>query len=133
MNDFNDWNKTIIKEFRANDGNVGDQFAGMPLLLLNTTGAKSGLPRTNPMAYLTDGDRLVVIASKAGAPSNPDWYYNVVANPVVGVEVGAEQFQADATVAEEPERTQLFERMATKIPGLPNISSKRRVLSLSLS
>ncbi|MCP4212929.1 MAG: nitroreductase family deazaflavin-dependent oxidoreductase [Halieaceae bacterium] len=117
MNDFNDWNKMIIEEFRANDGKVGGQFAGMSLLLLNSTGAKSGLPRTNPMAYMTDGDCLVVIASKAGAPSNPDWYYNLIANPEAGVEVGAEQFQVRATAAEEPERTQLFERMATKNPG----------------
>jgi deazaflavin-dependent oxidoreductase (nitroreductase family) len=117
VSDFNEWNKAVIKEFRENEGKVGGQFADMPLLLLHTTGAKSGLERINPVAYLADGDRHVVIASKAGAPTNPDWYYNLVANPDVSVEVGTEQFPALATVAEEPERTQLFEKMATRNPG----------------
>ena len=117
MSDFNEWNKAVIKEFRENEGKVGGQFADMPLLLLHTTGAKSGLERINPVAYLADGDRHVVFASKAGAPTNPDWYYNLVANPDVSVEVGTEQFPALATVAEEPERTQLFEKMATRNPG----------------
>ena len=124
MSDANDWNKAIIEEFRANDGKVGGMFADMPLLLLHTTGAKSGLPRINPMAYLVDGNRLVVIASKAGAPTNPDWYHNVVANPDVKVEVGTEQFQARATVAEEPERTQLYEKMATLNPGFAEYQQK---------
>ena len=124
MSDANDWNKAIIEEFRANDGKVGGMFADMPLLLLHTTGAKSGLPRINPMAYLVDGNRLVVIASKAGAPTNPDWYHNVVANPDVKVEVGTEQFQARATVAEEPERTQLYEKMATLNPGFAEYQRK---------
>ena len=117
MSDPNDWNKQIIKEFRANGGKVGGQFENMPLLLLHTTGAKSGLERINPTAYLNDGDRLVIIASKAGAPTNPDWYYNLVANPSVEVEVGAEQFQTKATVADEPERTELYAKMASKNPG----------------
>lgn len=117
MSDMNEWNKAIIKEFRENEGKVGGQFADTPLLLLHTTGAKTGLERVNPVAYLVDGDRYVVFASKAGAPTNPDWYHNLVANPEVGVEVGTEQFQALATVAEEPERTQLFDRMASRNPG----------------
>lgn len=117
MTDSNEWNKVIIKEFRANEGKVGGQFADTPLLLLHTTGAKSGLEHVNPVAYVTDGDRYVVVASKGGAPTNPDWYHNLVANPEVSVEVGTEQFQALATVAEEPERTQLFEKMATRNPG----------------
>lgn len=111
-----DWNKQVIEEFRTNDGKVGGMFADMSLLLLHTTGAKSGLNRINPMAYLADGSRLVVIASKAGAPTNPDWYHNVVANPKVKVEVGTEQFQARATVAAEPERSQLYEKMAALNP-----------------
>ena len=115
--DFKEWNKQIIAEFRANDGKVGGQFADMTLLLLHTTGAKSGQARINPVASLEDGERLVIFASKAGAPSNPDWYYNLVANPEVGVEFGTEQFQALATVAEEPERTELYDRMATLNPG----------------
>ena len=112
-----DWNKQVIEEFRANDGKVGGYFENMTLLLLHTTGAKSGNPRLNPVAYLPDGDRFVIIASKAGAPTNPDWYYNLVANPQVGVEVGTEKFQALATVAEEPERTELYEKMASFYPG----------------
>ena len=117
MSKVNEWNKTIITEFRANDGKVGGQFASRSLLLLHTTGAKSGQLRINPLAYTTDGDHLVVIASKGGAPTNPDWYYNILANPLVMVEVGAEQFQARATIAAEPERTRLFDQMATVMPG----------------
>jgi len=117
MSKANEWNTAIIKEFRANEGKVGGQFTEMPLLLLHTTGAKSGLPRLNPVAYIADGERLVVTASKAGAPTNPDWYYNLVAQPEVSVEVGTEQFQARATIAAEPERTRLYEKMATANPG----------------
>ena len=103
-----DWNKKIIEEFRANEGQVGGYFENMTLLLLHTTGAKSGLPRLNPAAYTEDGDRLVIIASKGGADTHPNWYYNVVANPHVTVEVGSEKYDAIATVAEEPERTRLY-------------------------
>jgi deazaflavin-dependent oxidoreductase (nitroreductase family) len=117
MSDFNEWNKAIIAEFRANGGKVGGQFAGVPLLLLHTTGAKSGQQRVNPLAYSTDGDQFVIIASKGGAPTNPDWYHNILAHPTVTVEVGTEQFQAQATVAAEPERTRLFDQMAQKMPG----------------
>ena len=113
----NEWNKPIVEEFRANGGQVGGQFADRSLLLLHTTGAKSGQLRINPLVYSTDGDRLVVVASKGGAPTNPDWYHNLVANPQVTVEVGTEQFQAQATVAEEPERTRLFDQMASAMPG----------------
>ena len=115
--DANEWNKAIIEEFRANDGKVGGQFADMPLLLLHTTGAKSRLPRLNPVAYVADRERLVVMASKGGAPTNPDWYYNIVAKPEVSVEVGTDQFQARATTAAEPERTRLYEKMAAVNPG----------------
>lgn len=115
--DFNEWNKSIIQEFRANGGQVGGQFANMPLLLLHTTGAKSGQARINPVAYLKDGNRCVVVASKAGAPSNPDWYYNIVANPEISIEVGTEQIDVVATVAGEPERTELFAKMVAKNSG----------------
>ena len=117
MSSANEWNNSIIAEFRANGGRVGGRFAGRPLLLLHTTGAKSGQRRVNPLAYTRDGDRLVVIASKGGAPTNPDWYYNLLANPLVTVEVGTEQFQAHATVPAEPERTRLFDQMAKVMPG----------------
>jgi deazaflavin-dependent oxidoreductase (nitroreductase family) len=117
MSDFNDWNASIISEFRANGGNVGGQFKGAPLLLLHTTGAKSGQARINPLAYTKDGEHFVVIASKGGAPTNPDWYYNILAHSTVTVEVGTEQFQARARSAAEPERTRIFEQMAAQMPG----------------
>jgi deazaflavin-dependent oxidoreductase (nitroreductase family) len=124
MNDPNEWNKKIIKEFRENDGEVGGMFAEMALLLLHTTGAKSGLPRVNPMAYLRDGDRLAVVASKGGAPTNPDWYHNVVAHPNVKVEVGTEEYKAVAEVAIEPERTHLFKKMVALNPGFEEYEQK---------
>ena len=120
MDNVNDFNKTLIAEFRANDGKVSGQFANATLLLLTTIGAKSGQPRTNPVAYTTDGDHLVIIASKAGAPTHPDWYHNIKANPMVTVERGREQFQARAVVAEGTERERLFTQMAAVMPGFAN-------------
>src|SRR5690242_1675034 len=93
----NDFNATIIADFRANGGKVGPPFEGAPMVLLHTTGAKSGKERVNPLVYTTDGDRFVIIASKAGAPTNPDWYHNIKANPTVTLEVGEETFEAQAT------------------------------------
>lgn len=119
-----DWNKQIIAEFRANEGKVGGPFEGANLLLLHTTGAKSGKERVNPMMYLPDGDRYVVIASKAGAPTNPDWYHNLVANPDVSMEVGTEQIDATATVADEPERTELYSRVEAIAPGFTEYKNK---------
>ena len=124
MSDTNDWNQKVIEEFRANDGKVGGYFENMNLLLLHTTGAKSGQKRINPVAYTKQDGKLVVIASKGGAPTNPDWYYNIVANPEVSVEVGTEQFQAKATVAEEPERTRLYDNMAEQYPGFEEYRQK---------
>lgn len=112
-----DWNKKVIEEFRANKGKVGGYFENMTLLLLHTRGAKSGLPRLSPTAYTKDGDRLVIIASKGGADTHPDWYYNVVANPNVTIEVGTETYDAVATVEQEPERTRLYDQMAAQYPG----------------
>src|SRR5512138_1605054 len=105
INERNEANQRIIGEFRENEGKVGGRFEGRTLLLMHTRGAKSGEERINPLAYVRDDGRYVVIASKGGAPTNPDWYYNLVANPLVIVEVGAEQFEARASVAKEPERT----------------------------
>jgi deazaflavin-dependent oxidoreductase (nitroreductase family) len=119
-----DWNKAIIEEFRANGGKVGGMFAGRTLLLLHTSGAKSQQPRINPVAYVKDGDRFVIIASKGGAPTNPDWYYNLVAHPDVMVEVGTEQFQVHATVAAEPERTRLYQQMVAMMPGFAEYEQK---------
>ncbi len=124
MSEANERNKKIIDEFRANGGKVGGNFAGRTLLLLHTKGAKSGQERINPTAYVRDGDRLAVIASKGGAPTNPDWYYNVVANPLVSVEVGTEIFQVHAVVAEEPERTRLYNQMVEMMPGFDDYRRK---------
>ncbi len=113
----NDWNQAVIAEFRANNGKVGGQFEGAPLLLLTTTGAKTGRRLTSPVMYNTDGDRLLIFASKAGAPANPAWYHNLVANPKVTLEVGAETFDATATVLHGEERDRLFARQAAQYPG----------------
>ena len=117
MTSVNDFNKTIIEEFRVNGGKVSGRFANTTLLLLTTIGAKSGQARTNPVAYTTDGDHIIIMASKGGAPTNPDWYYNLKANPMVTVELGREQFQARAVIAEGAERKRLFRQMAEIMPG----------------
>jgi deazaflavin-dependent oxidoreductase (nitroreductase family) len=114
----------IVQEFRANAGKVGGPFAGKSLLLLHTIGAKSGQPRINPVACIRDGDRFVIIASKGGAPTNPDWYYNILANPLVSVETGTEQFQARASIAVEPERTRLYNQMVEMMPGFAEYQRK---------
>ena len=124
MSEANERNKIIIDEFRANDGKVGGRFEGKTLLLLHTKGAKSGQERINPVACIRDGDCLAVIASKGGADTHPDWYYNVTANPLVTIEVGMEKFQARASVAEEPERTRLYNQMATAMPGFAEYQRK---------
>jgi len=124
MSEFNDWNRKIIDEFRANDGKVGGMFAGKTLLLLHTKGVKSRKERINPLAYVRDEEKFVVIASKAGAPTNPDWYYNVVASPDLTIEVGTTTFQVHATVAEEPERTRLFSKMVEVMPGFDDYRRK---------
>lgn len=120
----NDFNQNIINEFRAHGGKVGGPFAGRPLLLLTTIGAKSGQPRVAPLAYVTDGERLVIIASKGGAPSNPDWYYNLLANPTATVELGEERFQVKASVVNSPERERLYTRMVEILPGFAEYQEK---------
>jgi len=124
MSSSNDLNKSIIEEFRANGGKVGGRFTGRTLLLLHTIGAKSQQVRINPVAYTRDGDRFVIIASKGGAPTNPDWYYNIVTNPHVSVEVDTEQFEAEATIPAEPERTRLYNQMAEIMPGFADYQRK---------
>jgi deazaflavin-dependent oxidoreductase (nitroreductase family) len=120
-----DFNQAVIDEFRANDGKVGGYFVGANMLLLHTIGAKSGQSRTNPVVYVPDGDRLVVIASKGGDDSNPDWYYNLLANPAVTVELGSEKFQARATaVTEEPERSRLYAKMVEHRSGFAEYEQK---------
>jgi deazaflavin-dependent oxidoreductase (nitroreductase family) len=118
------FNTKIIREFRENDGKVGGPFEGAPLLLLTSTGAKSGQPRTSPMMYLPDGDRYLVFASKAGAPTNPDWYHNLVAHPDAAIEVGTEHFGVKATVITGAERDELYARQAELYPGFAEYEAK---------
>jgi deazaflavin-dependent oxidoreductase (nitroreductase family) len=117
MENVNEFNQQLIAEFRANGGKVGGMFAGAPLLLLTTTGAKSGKERVSPLAYTTDNGRWVIIASKAGAPTHPDWFHNLKANPEVTVEIGTERFPARASIPEDPERQRLYDQMAAKMPN----------------
>src|SRR5450432_3936966 len=105
-----DWNTQVIEKFRANEGKVDGRYEGAALLLLTTTGKKSGEPRTMPLVYQIDGDRLIIVASHMGAPKHPDWYHNLVAHPQVTVEVGNETFAAIATTIEDPEREQLLKQ-----------------------
>lgn len=116
--DYNAFNRNLIEEFHARGGKVGGMFEGLPLLLLTTTGAKSGQPRITPLVYGTDRDRLVIAASKGGSPTNPDWYYNIVSNPEVTVEVGTEAFLARATVTMGAERQRLFDLLVDVTPQL---------------
>ncbi len=106
-------NEPVIREFRARSGTTSRKW---PVLLLETTGRKSGRPHTTPLNFSVDGDRLVVIASKGGAPTHPDWYRNLVANPEVTIELGTDTFRARASTAEEPERTRLFDQQAAQQP-----------------
>jgi deazaflavin-dependent oxidoreductase (nitroreductase family) len=117
----NDHNREMIEKFRANNGKMPDD---APLLLLTTTGAKTGKTRINPLVYTRDSQRYVVLASKGGAPTNPDWYHNLVANPDVVVEVGPEKFQARAMVAEGAERERLFNAQASKMPNFGEYQTK---------
>lgn len=119
-----DWNTQIIEEFRTNHGEVGGQFAGAPLLLLHSTGAKSGQERVHPMMYLPDGDRYLVFASKAGAPTNPDWYHNVKAHPSVIIEVGTSTIVAQAEELQGEERDRMYAKQAELYPGFAEYEAK---------
>ncbi len=113
-----DFNTKVINEFRANGGKVGPPFEGAPMVLLHTTGAKSGQERVSPLIYYRDGDRYVIFASKAGAPTNPDWYHNIKANPSVRVEIGTETFDVTATIHDRgDERDRLYDAQAELMPG----------------
>ena len=114
--DRNERNRTIIEQFRSNGGRVGGNFEGRPVLLLGTTGARTGLPRLNPLMYLADGDRWLVFATKGGNPKHPDWYHNLVANPAVTIEVGTETIQAHAEVIAGEERDRLYAIQAERYP-----------------
>ena len=117
MSDFNDFNRDVIEEFRTNGGRVGGPFAGAPMILVNHRGAKSGKAYTSPLVYTRDGDNFVVIASKGGAPEDPQWFRNLVAHPNVTVEVGSETIPVTARVAEGDERERLFRAQADLMPN----------------
>jgi deazaflavin-dependent oxidoreductase (nitroreductase family) len=118
-----DWNTNVIEEFRANAGAVAS-FADQPLLLLTHRGAKTGTERTNPVAYFRDGEDYAIVASKGGAPSNPDWYYNLQANPDAMVEVGTESFAVRARVADDEERARLWKMITTANPAFAAYEDK---------
>ena len=119
-----DFNAKIIDEFRANEGRVSGMFEQMPLLLLHHTGARSGTARVNPLAYQADDGRYVIFASKAGAPTNPDWYHNLKAHPNVTIEVGADTIDvvADEAIGEEHER--LYRTQAERLPMFAEYAQK---------
>jgi deazaflavin-dependent oxidoreductase (nitroreductase family) len=119
-----DWNTSVIEEFRANGGKVGGQFDGAPLLLLHTVGARSGQERVNPMMYRRVGDNYAVFASKAGAPTNPDWYHNLVANPAVTAEIGADTVSMQARVAGPEERESIWTAQKADYPGFADYENK---------
>jgi deazaflavin-dependent oxidoreductase (nitroreductase family) len=119
-----DYNAQIIAEFRANHGRVGGRFEGATLLLLHTTGAKSGTQYTNPVVYLTDGGRYVVFASKAGAPSNPGWYHNLKAHPGASIEVEDRTIEVTASELVGPARDRLFDRQAQISPRFAEYQAK---------
>ena len=120
----NDYNQRLIDQFRADRSSNGDAFKGRPLLLLTTVGARSGQRHTTPMMYVRDGERLLVIASNAGAPKHPDWYYNLIAHPRVTVEVGRETYEATTTVTEGAEREQLWDKIVAQYPFFADHQAK---------
>jgi deazaflavin-dependent oxidoreductase (nitroreductase family) len=123
--EFNEFNRNLVDHFRANSGTIHEgPFKGAPILLLTTTGRRSGQERINPLAYSRDGDRLVVIASKGGSPTHPEWYLNLVANPNVTIEVGPERFAAKATVPDGAERERLYDAQAKLMPGFAEYQRK---------
>src|SRR6266516_188800 len=135
MTEQNNYNRQLIEEFRVSRSKAGGPFEGRPLLLLTTTGAKSGQPRTTPMMYIPDGDRLLVIASNVGAATHPDWYRNLVAHPQVTVEVGTESFDATAIVTEGEERQRLWARIVELYPFFAEHQAKttRQIPVIALS
>jgi len=119
-----DWNDKIIEEFRSNGGQVGGQFAGAPLLLLHTVGAKSGQPRVHPMMYQKLDDGYAVFASKGGAPANPDWYHNLLAHPQIRAEIGTDEVELVARVADGDERERIWSAQKAAFPGFADYESK---------
>jgi deazaflavin-dependent oxidoreductase (nitroreductase family) len=122
--EWNEWNARIIEEFRANEGRVAEA-DGYPTILIHHIGAKSGIERVSPLAcFPEDGGSMLIIASKAGSPTNPDWYHNVKANPTFTVEVGTETFQVHAEEVVGPERDEIFARVAAERPNFGEFQEK---------
>lgn len=119
-----DFNAQVIEEFHATGGKPGGMLETMPLLLLHHTGAKSGKSYINPLAYMTDGDRYVIFASKAGAPVHPDWYFNLKAHPEVTIEVGTDTLHAVADEVQGEERQRLYRTMADRVPAFSEYEAK---------
>jgi deazaflavin-dependent oxidoreductase (nitroreductase family) len=124
MRNMHDWNRRTIEAFRASKGQVGGVWEGRPLLLLTTTGAKSGQPRTTPVMYLREGDRVFIFASKAGAPTHPDWYHNLLAHPDVTVEIGDQIYQATAKPVTGAERDHIYAQWAERYPQFREYQEK---------
>jgi deazaflavin-dependent oxidoreductase (nitroreductase family) len=124
MSEPNNWNAKIISEFRASGGKVGGAFEGALLLLLHTTGAKTGQERVNPVMYRRVGDNYAVFASKAGAPTHPDWYHNLIANPAVRAEIGTQTLDLTARVADNAEREQIWTAQKADFPGFADYEAK---------
>jgi deazaflavin-dependent oxidoreductase (nitroreductase family) len=120
----NDWNQTVIDEFRANGGKIAGQFEGVPMLILHSTGAKSGKPRVIPLMYRQEGDDLVIFASKAGAPTHPDWLHNLRAYPEASVEVGTDTKKVVAREAQGEERERIWEAHKEQYPGFAEYEAK---------
>ena len=119
-----DWNQKIIEEFRANEGRVGGYFEGAHMVLIHHIGARTGKERVNPVTYLPDGDDMVIAATKSGAPTNPDWYHNLKANPRITVEVGIATFPVEAAEVTGAERDELWRRLVELRPGFAAYETK---------
>lgn len=124
MDDLGDYNQNLITEFRANGGKVTGFHAKSPLVLLTTIGAKSGKERTTPVVHFDDGDNIVIVASLAGAPKHPAWYFNVQANPEVTIERGADRFRALASIPDRTERDRLYKRATDLMPNFGEYQEK---------
>lgn len=122
--DVNDWNRKVIDEFRANEGKVGGPFAGAPMILVHHFGAKSGVERVSPMVYFPDGERLLIVASAAGSPKNPDWYHNLKAHPEVTVEVGTETIPVVVEELPPAERDEKWAEITAVAPGFAEYQEK---------
>ena len=119
-----DWNAKIIEEFRANGGKVGGPFAGASMILIHHVGARTGTRRVTPLVYFQDGDDIVIVASKAGAPTHPDWYHNVIKNPRIDVEVGTDTFAVDVHELDPQERARVWPAVVAANPGFGEYQQK---------